>query len=172
MYYLYKVEDTIRVPPNRVGKDLKQAILQIAREEYERRVLKDIGFVLGIFSPEITGIGKVIHNDPGVYYTVNFDLLAYKPEVNEVVYGTVKDVVEFGAFAIIGPFEALLHISQIGTEKFSYNKKEGVLVSSGKKSTIKPGDRLLCKISTASLKAISDVKIGITLRANGLGMVR
>ncbi|MEM4366937.1 MAG: DNA-directed RNA polymerase [Candidatus Anstonellales archaeon] len=172
MYYLYKVEDTIRVPPNRVGKDLKQAVLDIAREEYERRVLKDIGFVLGVFSPEILGDGKVIHNDPGVYYSVRFDLLAYKPEVNEVVYGVIKDVVEFGAFTIIGPFEALLHISQIGAEKYTYNKKEGILVSSGKKNTIKPGDKLIGKISTASMKAVSDVKIGITLRANGLGMIR
>ena len=171
MYYLYKVEEKIRVPPNRLSDNLKKVVLELARDEFERKIIKDIGLILAIVNPKIIGEGKIVHDDPGVYYNVSLDLLVFRPEINEVIYGVVKSVVDFGAFVGIGPLEALLHISQIGNEKYSYNKAESILISSNTKRKIKEGTVVLAKVSTVSMKSnVADTKVGITLRAAGLGI--
>ena len=55
----------------------------------------------------------MIHGDGAVYQRVKFNALTFKPEVGEVVEGTVCEVVEFGAFVRFGPLDGLLHMSQI-----------------------------------------------------------
>jgi DNA-directed RNA polymerase subunit E' len=90
--------------------------------------------------------------------------------VNEVFEAEVKEIVEFGAFVSIGPFQGLLHISQFGREKYFYDKKAKTLVSRAEKRSVKKGDTLLVKVSTVSLKATTaDTKIGLTMRPDGLG---
>ena len=70
----------------------------------------------------------------------------------------------------IGPFQGLLHVSQIDREKFYYDKKAKTLGSKALKRAVKKGDEVLVKVSTVSMKATSsDTKIGLTMRPDGLG---
>lgn len=170
MYYLVNAEDKIRIPSSMMNMDVKKAATKILRDEYERRVLKNIGLILAIDNVEIVSDGIVIPGDQHIYYTAKFDALVFKPMVNEVFKGDVREIVDFGAFVTIGPFDGLLHLSQISGEKFHYDKKSKALTSKSKKS-IKKGDTLLFKISTVSMKSSTDVKIGLTMRSEGLGKV-
>ena len=65
--------------------------------------------------------GIVIPGDSGAYYTVRFDAITFVPYINEVYLSEVKEIVEFGAFVSIGPLQGLLHISQIGKDKYNYD---------------------------------------------------
>jgi DNA-directed RNA polymerase subunit E' len=145
-------------------------MLRILQDRFERRVYKDIGMVLLVVNPRIASDGIVIPGDGGAYYAVHFDALTFLPQVNEVYCAEVKEIVEFGAFASIGPFQGLLHVSQIGREKYFYDKKNKSLSSRAEKKAIKKGDGLLVKVSTVSLKSTTaDTKIGLTMRPDGLG---
>ncbi|MBU0526898.1 MAG: DNA-directed RNA polymerase [Candidatus Micrarchaeota archaeon] len=170
MYYVKTISDRIRVPPAYFGSTLEDAILKILRERYEGRIYKDLGIVLSIDDPKILSDGAVIPGDAGAYFTIEFDALAFLPSVNEVYRAEIKEIVEFGAFASIGPFQGLLHVSQIDREKFYYEKKSKTLSSKTLKRAIKKGDDVLVKVSTVSLKTTSsDTKIGLTMRPDGLG---
>ncbi len=170
MYYLTTVEDKIRIPPALFGSDLKDAIKMILREKYEGRIYPDVGIVLSIEDIDVKSEGTVIPGDGGAYYKIAFTALTFLPEVNEVHLAEVKEIVEFGAFASIGPFQGLLHVSQISKEKFYFDKKSKALTSKALKKSIKKGDALLVKISTVSLKSTStETKIGLTMRSEGLG---
>ena len=170
MYDIKKIEDRIRVPPSMFGSVLEDAIQTILRERYEGRIYKNLGIVLSIDSPVIRSEGAVIPGDSGAYYTVEFDALSFLPVVNEVYKAEIKEIVEFGAFASIGPFQGLLHVSQIDREKFYYDKKTKTIGSRALKRSIKKGDEVLVKVSTVSLKSTSsDTKIGLTMRPDGLG---
>jgi len=172
MYYLNDAEDKIRIPPDMFGSKIEDAALRILRERYEGRIYRNVGAVLVITDPEIKSEGIVIPGDAGAYYSVNFKALSFVPHVNEVFKAEIKDVVEFGAFATIGPFQGLIHISQIGKEKFYYDKKSKALTSRVAKKALKKGDSALVKISTVSLKPSStDTKIGLSMRPDGLGKV-
>jgi len=170
MYYLNDAEDKIRIPPDMFGSKIEDAALRILRERYEGRIYRDVGAVLVVTDPEIKSEGVVIPGDAGAYYSVKFKTLTFIPHVNEVFKAEVKDVVEFGAFATIGPFQGLIHISQIGKEKYYYDKKSKSLTSKVAKKSLKKGDAALVKISTVSLKPSStDTKIGLSMRPDGLG---
>ena len=170
MYHIRRMEDRIRIPPALFGSSLENAVLAILRDRYEGRIFRAIGIVLAVNECGILSEGVVIPGDGGAYYSVGFDALSFLPEVNEVFKAEIKEIVEFGAFASIGPFQGLLHVSQIDKEKFYYEKKSKSLTSRVLKKSLKKGDEVLVKISTVSLKPTSsDTKIGLTMRPDGLG---
>ncbi|MFH1393794.1 MAG: DNA-directed RNA polymerase [Candidatus Micrarchaeota archaeon] len=170
MYYQKTIEERIRVPPEMFGSQLEDAVLRILRDRLEGRIYKDIGMILSIDTPKVTTEGMVIPGDSGAYYTVRFEALTFLPFVNEVYLAEVKEVVEFGAFSSIGPFQGLLHVSQIGRDKYHYDKKSKALTSRTAKRTLKKGDTILVKVSTVSMKSsAADTKIGLTMRPDGLG---
>ena len=172
MYYELKAEDTVRVPPNMLVMKLKDAITKILREKYERRLFKDLGMVIAVDDVDVGEQGTVIPGDGGIYYKVQFHALSFLPHVNEVFAAQVREIVEFGAFTSIGPLDGLLHISQIGNEKFFYDKKTKALTTKHGRS-LKKEDAVLLKVSTVSLKSTtSDTKIGLTMRNEGLGVGR
>lgn len=170
MYYMKTIEDKIQVPPSMFGSDLEDAVVNLLRKKFERRIYKDIGIILSIDTAEIYGDGVVLPGDSDIYYNVKFDALTFLPQVNEVFQAEVKEIVEFGAFSSIGPLQGLLHISQLGSEKFFYDKKAKTLGAKAEKKAIKKGDDLYVKVSTVSLKSTyTDTKIGLTMRPDGLG---
>lgn len=170
MYYITTMEERIRIPPSMFGSKLEDAMLRILRDRFERRIYKDIGIILLVIKPKILSEGAIIPGDGGAYYTIHFDALTFLPHVNEVFQAEIKEIVEFGAFAIIGPFQGLLHVSQIGKQKYSYDKKNKNLVSRAEKRSLKKGDAVLVKVSTVSIKSTTaDTKIGLTMRPEGLG---
>jgi DNA-directed RNA polymerase subunit E' len=152
------------------GSELENAVQAILRERYEGRIYKDLGIVLSVNNPKVVSDGIIIPGDSGAYYSVQYDALCFYPVVNEVYKAEIKEIVEFGAFASIGPFQGLLHVSQIDKEKFYYDKKAKTLGSKVLKKVIKKGDEVLVKVSTVSMKSTSsDTKIGLTMRPDGLG---
>jgi DNA-directed RNA polymerase subunit E' len=164
------IEERVRVPPFMFGSSLTDALLRILRDRFERRIYKDIGIILLVLNPKVLSEGAVIPGDGGAYYTVQFETLTFLPHVNEVFEAEIKEIVEFGAFAVVGPFQGLLHVSQIGREKYSYDKKNKSLSSRSEKKSLKKGDSVLVKVSTISLKSTTaDTKIGLTMRPDGLG---
>ncbi|MFH0884227.1 MAG: DNA-directed RNA polymerase [Candidatus Micrarchaeota archaeon] len=170
MYFMKTMEDRIRVPPSLFGSQIEDAVQSILRDRYEGRIFKDLGVVLSVNKAKVVSEGLVIPGDSGAYYTVQFEALTFYPVVNEVYKAEIKEIVEFGAFASIGPFQGLLHVSQIDKEKFYYDKKSKTLGSKVLKRSIKKGDEVLVKVSTVSMKSTSsDTKIGLTMRPDGLG---
>ncbi|MEM2948250.1 MAG: DNA-directed RNA polymerase [Candidatus Anstonellales archaeon] len=170
MYRLITAEDRVRVSPQMLIMDREEAVKKVLKEKYEGKINKDVGLILEITKAKPKASGLVFPGDPYIYHEVEFEAIAFTLEVNEVFRGIVREVMDFGAFVSIGPFEGLLHISQIGKERFSYDKKSKVLSSSDKKKSVKKGDELIVKVSTASLKpSPQDTKIGLTMRAEGLG---
>ncbi|MDD2655735.1 MAG: DNA-directed RNA polymerase [Candidatus ainarchaeum sp.] len=169
MYYRTSVEEKVRLPPKFLVMKLTDAVTKMLREKYERRIIRDMGLVIAVENVDVGGDGTVIPGDGGIYYDATFDAITFMPYVNEVFSGEVKEVVEFGAFASIGPLDALIHISQIGNDKYSYDKKNKYLTTR-RGSSLKKGDKVIVKVSTVSMRATtSDTKIGLTMRADGLG---
>ena len=169
MYYRLELEEKVRLPPSLLVMKLKEAVLKMLRDKYERTLAKDFGLILAVEDVEVGDTGIVIPGDGGIFYTAKFDALTFIPHVNEVYEGEVKEIVEFGAFIGIGPLDGLVHISQIGNEKFFYDKKSKSLTTRGGMA-VKKGDKVRVKVSTVSMKGTtSDTRIGLTMRAEGLG---
>ncbi|MFH1391792.1 MAG: DNA-directed RNA polymerase [Candidatus Diapherotrites archaeon] len=170
MYMNYTITDNIRVPPAEIGGNLKNILLKQAKEVYEGIMDEDIGIIVAITSIENIGDGKIVPGDGAAYYKSDVGMIAYKPQVHELVEGEITDVTEFGAFIKTGPLEGLIHVSQIMDDYINYDAKLPGFVGKETKRRLTIKDIVKARIVTVSLKGtISSSKIGLTMRQEGLG---
>jgi DNA-directed RNA polymerase subunit E' len=150
--------------------DLNTAVQKIIQEKYERKVDMENGVVLKIWNVHDVKGGKVILGDGAAYYEVKYNALTFIPELHEIIEGEVTEVMDFGLFVNIGPFDGLVHLSQITNEFISFDRKAGSLTTRNTRRIIKKGDVVRAKIVTVSMKpTIPETKIALTLKGEGLG---
>lgn len=174
MYARIRVKDTVRVPPNRLGEDIVEVIKDLLWDQFEGRLDRDYGMLIGIEEINDIGEGRIIEGDGAVYFDVEFTAIVFKPLLHEVVEGQVVEVVDFGAFVSIGPFDALLHMSQITDDYMVYDEKNKRLVGKETGKSLAEGDLVRARIVALSLKERDPErsKIGLTMRQPWLGNLK
>jgi len=168
MFYRVKVKDHIRVPPDLFGEKLEVAILSMIRKHYSGYISQSLGIVIDVSKVLSINEGVIIPGDGASHYESEFELLTFKPEMQEVVSGTVKDIADFGAFINIGPIDGMIHISQTMDDFVSFSKDKSLLGKESKHS-LKVGDKVTARIIAVSYKDPNNPKIGMTMRQQGLG---
>ncbi len=168
MFYKIEVQDHIRVPPNLFNLAVKDAVIKRVKKKYEGHISKELGIVIDISDIKNIGEGIIIPGDGAPYYDVTFELLSFKPEMQEVVLGKIKDIADFGAFISLGPIEGMIHVSQTMDDFVSFSKDK-VLIGKESKRSLKVNDLCKARIIAVSFKDISNPKLGLTMRQPGLG---
>ena len=168
MFYKIELRDHIRVPPNLFNLPLEEAVLKRIKSKYSGFISKDLGIIIDTVGAKEIGEGVIIPGDGASYYNVAFELLTFKPEMQEIVIGKIKDIAEFGAFINIGPIDGMVHISQTMDDFVSFSKDKTL---SGKESkrALKVGDVCRARIIAISFKDVLNPKLGLTMRQQGLG---
>lgn len=171
MYRKMKLKGVARIEPDHLGDPLEAAVERSLRDKYEAVVDKSLGTIVAVLGSENIGEGRILAGDGSIYYEVDFEALVFKPDMQEIVEGEVVEIVKFGAFLSIGPFDGLLHVSQITNEYISYDEKNARLVSKESNKSLGEGDRVRARIIAVSLneKEPRESKIGLTMRQTGLG---
>jgi len=171
MYAMMKVEDTIRILPERFGENLDEVVEEIVQKSFEGTMRKDHGVIIAANNIKALGDGIIIHGDGAMYQKVAFDALMFKPKLQEVVDGIICEIVEFGAFCHIGPIDALIHMSQIMNDYVEVDAENEIISGKEKKMTLKTGDTIRARIVAVSMNELSarESKIGLTMRQPNLG---
>lgn len=169
MFYLMEVEDHVRVEPKHFGLPTQEAVEKQLNESFVDRINKELGFVVSVVSVEKVEAGVIIPGDGAAFYKSQFKILVWKPELHELVYGTISDITNFGAFIQIGPAQGMIHISQTMEDYVSLSKT-GTLSGKASKRSLAKGDECLARIVAISFKA-GEPKIGLTMRQPGLGKI-
>ena len=170
MFYKTEVKDHIRVPPKLFDLSREEAIQECVRKKYEGYISEELGIVIDLYKVNEIGEGVIIAGDGASYYETKFELFVFKPELQEVVLGKIKDVADFGAFMTIGPIEGMIHISQTMDDFVSFSKDK-VLVGKENKRTLKVSDKCKARLIAVSFKDLSNPKLGLTMRQPSLGKV-
>jgi DNA-directed RNA polymerase subunit E' len=168
MFYRTQINDHIRVPPDLFGLPVEEAVVKRLKKEYEGHISQEIGIVIDVTKASRIGEGVIIPGDGASYYDVDFEILTFKPELQEVLLGRIKDIEDFGAFINLGPIDGMIHISQTMDDFVSFSK-EKVLTGKDTKHSLKVGDRCLARVIAVSYKDITNPKLGLTMRQAGLG---
>ncbi|PIN89742.1 DNA-directed RNA polymerase [Candidatus Pacearchaeota archaeon CG10_big_fil_rev_8_21_14_0_10_34_76] len=167
MFYLANIEDYVRVEPRHFGLATKDAVEKQLNESYVDSVSKDLGYVITIVEIEDIGEGIIIPGDGATYYNSKFRALIWKPELHELVYGTIAEITNFGAFIDLGVMQGMIHISQTMDDYVSVSKT-GTLSGKASKRSLSIGDNCMARIVAISYK-LGEPKIGLTMRQPGLG---
>jgi DNA-directed RNA polymerase subunit E' len=181
MYVSIEKQYVARIPPEKLSGDYLKAVSDVAKTSIEGRLIdleeqnyqNQKAFIISVMSVEPVGEGTIVHGDGGVYQSIKYNALGYLPEMQEIVDGFVTSVKEFGAFIRFGPFEGLLHKSQIMDDRIDIDLTNQRIVGKESKREIKVGDKLRVKIVSLNLasSSVMDSKIGLTMKQLGLGKV-
>lgn len=168
MFKILTIKDEVRVPPVKFDLELNKAVKESLQETIEGKINSDIGIFLAVTEVSKVGEGKIIPEDGAIYYPIEYRILVYMPELNEIVTGEVVDITEFGAFTRIGPIDALVHVSQIMDDKLSYDGKNSIFTGKKTGYRLKEGDLIRARVVGVSLgKGRS--KVSLTMRQPCLG---
>lgn len=167
MFYEVLVTDYVRVEPNKFGMDTDAAVRTQLEESYSGFQDKDIGTVVAVLDVLEVKEGTIIPGDGAAYYESTFKLIVFKPELQEIVYGTIEEITNFGAFINIGPIRGMIHISQTMDDFVSFSDS-GVLTGKDGKKNLVQGDKCIARIVAISYRG-EEPKIGLTMRQPGLG---
>ena len=169
MFYLIDVEDYIRVEPKLFGLPTNEAVEQQLKETYKGYSDRELGFVIAVAGVSEIKEGIIIPGDGAAYYQSNFQLVVWKPEMQEIVYGVISEITNFGAFIDLAAAQGMIHISQTMEDYVSFSKTNTLVGKTNKKS-LKKGDLCVARIVAISYK-LGEPKIGLTMRQPGLGKI-
>ena len=110
MFYKLEISDHIRVAPMLFGLDREEAVLKSVGLKYSGIIDEELGIVIDILKVKNIGEGIVIPGDGASYYDTIFEALVFKPELQEVIVGRIKDIADFGAFIGMGPIEGMIEL--------------------------------------------------------------
>ncbi len=169
MFYEVIVTDHVRVEPNKFGMDTDAAVRAQLEESYSGFQDKDIGTVVAVLDVNEVKEGIIIPGDGAAYYESTFKLIVFRPELQELVYGQIEEITNFGAFISMGPIRGMIHISQTMDDFVSFSDS-GVLTGKDGKKNLVQGDKCIARIVAISYKG-EEPKIGLTMRQPGLGKI-
>ena len=169
MFYEVLVTDHVRVDPNKFGMDTDEAVRTQLEESYSGFQDKDIGTVVAVLDVMDVKEGIIIPGDGAAYYESTFKLIVFRPELQELVYGTIEEITNFGAFMNMGIIRGMIHISQTMDDFVSFSDS-GVLTGKDGKKNLVQKDNCIARIVAISYKG-EEPKIGLTMRQPGLGKI-
>jgi len=169
MFYLIDVEDFVRVEPKLFGLSTQEAVEQQLNESFTGHFDRELGAVIAVAGVESIEEGIIIPGDGAAYYKSNFKLVVWKPEMQEMVYGTISEIANFGAFMNLGQMQGMIHISQTMDDYVSFSKTNTLIGKSNKRS-LKKTDNCIARVVAISYK-FGEPKIGLTMRQPGLGKI-
>jgi DNA-directed RNA polymerase subunit E' len=169
MFYITEIEDHVRVSPELFALPVNEAILKQLQKSYKDVMNKELGSVIAVLEVIDVGEGVIIPGDGAAYYKCSYKILNYLPELQELVFGEISEITNFGAFMNIGPMEGMIHVSQTMDDFVSFSKSN-TLVGKNSKRSLKKEDLCLARIIAISYKA-EQPKIGLTMRQPGLGKI-
>ncbi len=169
MFYLTEAEDYVRVDPKLFGLATAEAIDRQLKETYANYYDREMGRVISIIEVLKIGEGIIIPGDGAAYYSTRFKLLTWKPELQELICGSIAEITNFGAFIDMGAMRGMIHISQTMDDYVSFSKSN-LLMGKVSKRSLKQGDLCLARVVAISHKG-DHPKIGLTMRQPGLGKV-
>ena len=167
MFYITEIEDHVRVSPELFALPVDEAILKQLQKSYKDVMNKELGSIIAVLEVTEVGEGVIIPGDGAAYYKCSYKILNYLPELQEIVFGEISEITNFGAFMSIGAMEGMIHVSQTMDDFVSFSKSN-TLVGKNSKRSLKKEDLCLARIIAISYKA-EQPKIGLTMRQPGLG---
>lgn len=175
MFYVTRIEESVRIDPLKLNVPAERAVLQTLREKYSGSYDKELGYVVTVLrTVEVDEEGYLIPGDGGVKVRSVADLLCFLPYPGDVAMGVVEEVSESGAKVRVGPMTGMLHISQVFEGDYAvYDSARNAFVGKTSQKIIQVNDVLRVRITSISTRnEAKETRLMLTCRQPGLGRVQ
>ena len=171
MYVVYRVRDVIRIPPSLFTLPLEEAARRVLMDRYIGYVDPELGVIVAVYNVKVSEYGRILPGDGATYHESEFDVLAYKPVVKEVVEGVVVNVPDFGLFVNLGPIDGFVHRTQISDEELRYDEQRKAFIGVRSGRVIEKGDEVRARVIAVSMPSEPSQKprVQLTMRQPLMG---
>ncbi|KAI9181997.1 hypothetical protein LWI28_020928 [Acer negundo] len=105
MFYLSKIEHTLRLPPHLLSLPLDEAVKKELENIFLDKVIADLGLCISVYNIyEIEG-GFIFPGEGASTYTAKFRLIIFRPFVGEIIAAKLKESDSNGLRLSLGFFE-------------------------------------------------------------------
>lgn len=105
MFVLTLLADTICIPPQLLAQPTLTSVQTEIEKRYPNKIIVDVGLIICPYGPPLeVGDGILVPGDGGAHHQVVFQCVVFRPFVEEVLIGTVKDSHEGGITVSVGGF--------------------------------------------------------------------
>ena len=173
MYLKEQRRDVIRIPPERLGEDILEISQELTQHSFEGKIVGDRSLIVSTTDITPIGEGRIVHGDGAVYQDVEYEALIFRLDNQEVIEGSVCEILKFGAFVRFGPLDGLLHISQVMDDHIDVDVDNQRLMGKESRRDIRVNNDVRARIVTFSVNERNprESKIGLTMRQSGLGRI-
>ncbi|KAK2970185.1 hypothetical protein RJ640_019653 [Escallonia rubra] len=105
MFYLSKIEHTLRLPPHLLNLPINQAIKGELEGLFLDKVIADLGLCISIYDIHSIDGGFITPGDGASTYTVMFRMIMFRPFVGEVIAAKLKESDREGLKLSLGFFD-------------------------------------------------------------------
>ncbi|MFX1258985.1 MAG: DNA-directed RNA polymerase [Promethearchaeota archaeon] len=169
IFKLFTILGKIEIPPFLFDQEKTISARIILSEDYEGIITKEYGFIIAVVDVLSVGPGIIIPGNANTFHEVEFTILAFKPNLGEIVEGTVVEGVDFGVFIRIGPLDGLVHVSQICDDYISYEQVGSRFIGKETGKILEVNDLVRARVIAVSLGTGRSGKLGLTMRQKFLG---
>lgn len=105
MFVLTLLADTIRIPPHLLSQPTLNSVQTEIEKRYLNKIIVDVGLIICPYGPPLEiGDGILVPGDGGAHHQVIFQAVVFRPFVEEVLIGIVKESNEGGIVVSVGEF--------------------------------------------------------------------
>ncbi|KAL7566420.1 hypothetical protein ACA910_000902 [Epithemia clementina (nom. ined.)] len=106
MFIVHTVHDTILIQPSNLGQSTVQAIFYEIDQRYPNRILMDVGLVIARYGDTLEHVshGVCVAGQGGAHHFCSFQLIVFRPFVEEVCLGRIHRSTNEGIYVTLGFF--------------------------------------------------------------------
>uniref|UniRef100_A0A0A9XE25 DNA-directed RNA polymerase III subunit RPC8 n=1 Tax=Lygus hesperus TaxID=30085 RepID=A0A0A9XE25_LYGHE len=105
MFILTSFKDVIRTPPELFNEDLTTTISQFLNEKFANKVVANVGLCVCLFDIEAKDNPYIFPGDGGAHTKVDFRFVVFRPFIEEIIVGKVKNCSKEGVHVTLGFFD-------------------------------------------------------------------
>ncbi|GAB6030934.1 hypothetical protein CHUAL_007760 [Chamberlinius hualienensis] len=108
MFVLSEFKSDIRILPSKFRMPIHLAIKEDVNEKFSNKVVINVGLVIAVFDIVKIGFLTVPPGDGSAYPNVQFRCIVFRPQIGEVIIGTIKSSSLQGIKVTLGFFDDVL----------------------------------------------------------------
>jgi len=108
MFVLYEMTQEVRIDPVNLGKDRLEAITNELNQRLSNRVMLNVGLCMALWDIKSIGTGVIYPGDGGVHSKVVFRYIVFRPYLDEIIMGKIKNCTPDGVHVTLGFFDDIL----------------------------------------------------------------
>ncbi|XP_035232112.1 DNA-directed RNA polymerase III subunit RPC8-like [Stegodyphus dumicola] len=128
MFTVVEMKDTVRIPPWKFHKPLKDAIEDELRLKFANKVVMNVGLCIGLFQITRLEESYIFPGDGASHTGVYFNYIVFRPFMNEIMVGKIRSCSREGVHVSIGFFDDILIPQDVLQHPSRFDEKEQLWV--------------------------------------------